>query len=127
MCIVTTLNEGLRNGGGIGDVLRKPSKEVSVQFCIALAVYPAGFEGTALVQIPTSSLFIFNTSCAAQDSASSALHSTSSASSTLHSASSSGKWHMSRYDKFMHYGLLKIGHVSAAFCIHHYNHQDAGA
>ncbi|XP_074645592.1 inositol 1,4,5-trisphosphate receptor-like [Tubulanus polymorphus] len=25
MCIVTTLNEGLRNGGGIGDVLRKPS------------------------------------------------------------------------------------------------------
>ncbi|KAI0241212.1 Inositol 1,4,5-trisphosphate receptor type 1 [Lamellibrachia satsuma] len=25
MCIVTTLNEGMRNGGGIGDVLRKPS------------------------------------------------------------------------------------------------------
>ncbi|PAA74143.1 hypothetical protein BOX15_Mlig001931g6 [Macrostomum lignano] len=25
MCIVTTLNEGLRNGGGIGDLLRKPS------------------------------------------------------------------------------------------------------
>ncbi|XP_033744403.1 inositol 1,4,5-trisphosphate receptor-like isoform X4 [Pecten maximus] len=24
MCILTTLNEGLRNGGGIGDVLRKP-------------------------------------------------------------------------------------------------------
>lgn len=24
MCIVTTLNQGLRNGGGIGDVLRKP-------------------------------------------------------------------------------------------------------
>lgn len=25
MCIITTLNNGLRNGGGIGDVLRKPS------------------------------------------------------------------------------------------------------
>jgi hypothetical protein len=29
MCIVTTLNWGLRNGGGIGDVLRKPGSEVS--------------------------------------------------------------------------------------------------
>jgi len=28
MCIVTTLNEGLRNGGGIGDILRKPSSTV---------------------------------------------------------------------------------------------------
>ena len=28
MCIVTTLNEGLRNGGGIGDILRKPSSRV---------------------------------------------------------------------------------------------------
>ena len=28
MCIVTTLNEGMRNGGGIGDVLRKPSSTV---------------------------------------------------------------------------------------------------
>ena len=28
MCIVTTLNQGLRNGGGIGDVLRKPSSKV---------------------------------------------------------------------------------------------------
>lgn len=28
MCIITTLNQGLRNGGGIGDVLRAPSKEV---------------------------------------------------------------------------------------------------
>ncbi|XP_071082812.1 inositol 1,4,5-trisphosphate-gated calcium channel ITPR1-like isoform X3 [Haliotis cracherodii] len=27
MCIVTSLNEGLRNGGGIGDVLRKPSSK----------------------------------------------------------------------------------------------------
>ena len=29
MCIVTTLNAGLRNGGGIGDVLRRPSSTVS--------------------------------------------------------------------------------------------------
>lgn len=29
MCIVTTLNQGLRNGGGIGDVLRAPSSIVS--------------------------------------------------------------------------------------------------
>ena len=28
MCIITTLNEGLRNGGGIGDILRKPSQSV---------------------------------------------------------------------------------------------------
>lgn len=28
MCIVTTLNKGLRNGGGIGDVLRQPSIQV---------------------------------------------------------------------------------------------------
>ena len=28
MCIVTTLNKGLRNGGGIGDVLRQPSSRV---------------------------------------------------------------------------------------------------
>ncbi|XP_039617485.1 inositol 1,4,5-trisphosphate receptor type 2 isoform X2 [Polypterus senegalus] len=27
MCIITVLNHGLRNGGGVGDVLRKPSKE----------------------------------------------------------------------------------------------------
>ena len=33
MCIITTLNQGLRNGGGIGDVLRKPSSAVSVM-CI---------------------------------------------------------------------------------------------
>ena len=33
MCIVTTLNEGLRNGGGIGDVLRKPSSTVSSPAC----------------------------------------------------------------------------------------------
>jgi hypothetical protein len=30
MCIITTLNNGLRNGGGIGDVLRKPSTSVSL-------------------------------------------------------------------------------------------------
>jgi hypothetical protein len=32
MCIVTTLNKGLRNGGGIGDVLRQPSSQVSDTF-----------------------------------------------------------------------------------------------
>lgn len=31
MCIVTVLNHGLRNGGGVGDVLRRPSKEVCIQ------------------------------------------------------------------------------------------------
>ena len=35
MCIVTTLNEGLRNGGGIGDSLRKPSRTVSGRALIA--------------------------------------------------------------------------------------------
>lgn len=30
MCIVTVLNHGLRNGGGVGDILRKPSKDVSL-------------------------------------------------------------------------------------------------
>lgn len=32
MCIITTLNEGLRNGGGIGDVLRKPSSSEPLFF-----------------------------------------------------------------------------------------------
>lgn len=30
MCIITTLNQGLRNGGGIGDILRAPSSSVSL-------------------------------------------------------------------------------------------------
>lgn len=30
MCIVTTLNQGLRNGGGIGDILRAPASIVSM-------------------------------------------------------------------------------------------------
>ncbi|KAL9888086.1 inositol 1,4,5,-trisphosphate receptor isoform 2-T2 [Glossina fuscipes fuscipes] len=30
MCIVTTLNQGLRNGGGIGDILRAPSSKESL-------------------------------------------------------------------------------------------------
>jgi hypothetical protein len=34
MCIITTLNNGLRNGGGIGDVLRKPSSKVLKNLCI---------------------------------------------------------------------------------------------
>ncbi|XP_011151642.1 inositol 1,4,5-trisphosphate receptor isoform X6 [Harpegnathos saltator] len=32
MCIVTTLNQGLRNGGGIGDILRAPSSDESLFF-----------------------------------------------------------------------------------------------
>ncbi len=32
MCIVTTLNQGLRNGGGIGDILRAPSSRVKMSF-----------------------------------------------------------------------------------------------
>lgn len=30
MCIITTLTNGLRNGGGIGDVLRKPKSTVII-------------------------------------------------------------------------------------------------
>lgn len=33
MCIITTLNQGLRNGGGIGDILRAPSSSVSIDQC----------------------------------------------------------------------------------------------
>ncbi len=36
MCILTTLNQGLRNGGGIGDILRAPSSTVSFHFEIFL-------------------------------------------------------------------------------------------
>lgn len=36
MCIVTTLNQGLRNGGGIGDILRAPSSKVSWQVSVAI-------------------------------------------------------------------------------------------
>ena len=32
MCIVTTLNQGLRNGGGIGDILRSPSMKERLFF-----------------------------------------------------------------------------------------------
>ena len=32
MCIVTALNQGLRNGGGIGDILRAPSSRVNISF-----------------------------------------------------------------------------------------------
>lgn len=38
MCIVTTLNQGLRNGGGIGDVLRAPSKVVCLHLHTPLNV-----------------------------------------------------------------------------------------
>lgn len=32
MCIVTTMNQGLRNGGGIGDILRAPSSKEPLYF-----------------------------------------------------------------------------------------------
>lgn len=35
MCIITTLNQGLRNGGGIGDILRAPSSKVLLSFSIS--------------------------------------------------------------------------------------------
>lgn len=41
MCILTSLNHGLRNGGGIGDLLRKPDSKVrtsGVQ-CINVQVF----------------------------------------------------------------------------------------
>lgn len=42
MCIVTVLSHGLRSGGGVGDVLRKPSKEVNsnlnwFQVCVCVS------------------------------------------------------------------------------------------
>lgn len=39
MCIITTLNQGLRNGGGIGDILRAPSSNVRhlIPFCFEQA------------------------------------------------------------------------------------------
>lgn len=40
MCILTTLNQGLRNGGGIGDILRAPSSTVSFLFNIILYSSP---------------------------------------------------------------------------------------
>lgn len=46
MCIITTLNEGLRNGGGIGDILRKPSSQVQklfVHFYLQYIVKPVSF------------------------------------------------------------------------------------
>lgn len=39
MCIVTTLNQGLRNGGGIGDILRAPSSSVCRILCMLLINY----------------------------------------------------------------------------------------
>ena len=36
MCIVTTLNQGLRNGGGIGDILRAPSSKVNLKILLEI-------------------------------------------------------------------------------------------
>ncbi len=43
MCIVTTLNKGLRNGGGIGDVLRQPSNKVRFPSCTDSCFYLMDF------------------------------------------------------------------------------------
>lgn len=52
MCIVTVMNHGLRNGGGVGDILRKPSKDVSTparsQTCGAQATVPISKCGESL-------------------------------------------------------------------------------
>lgn len=41
------MNHGLRNGGGVGDILRKPSKDVCTIPPIGwMPLYPAGFWGT---------------------------------------------------------------------------------
>ena len=42
MCIITTLNEGLRNGGGIGDILRKPSQTVRCLLNVSLSFILTG-------------------------------------------------------------------------------------
>ena len=39
LCILTTLNKGLRNGGGIGDVLRPPSVEVRYFFIYLKVIF----------------------------------------------------------------------------------------
>ncbi|CAH0562339.1 unnamed protein product [Brassicogethes aeneus] len=47
MCIVTTLNQGLRNGGGIGDILRAPSSEEAL--FVARVVYDLLFYFVVIV------------------------------------------------------------------------------
>lgn len=55
MCIVTVMNHGLRNGGGVGDILRKPSKDVSTfPPVLWMLPYPASFCDTVQShQLPT--------------------------------------------------------------------------
>ncbi len=36
MCIVTTLTQGVQSGGGIGDILRKPTRNVCVCVCVCV-------------------------------------------------------------------------------------------
>lgn len=49
MCIVTVLNHGLRNGGGVGDVLRKPSKDVSSSSLVSLSTFGFGTDCLSLL------------------------------------------------------------------------------
>lgn len=50
MCIVTTMNQGLRNGGGIGDILRAPSSGVSYLLIITYLVATKPFRNHYLWQ-----------------------------------------------------------------------------
>ena len=41
MCLVTTIKEGMRAGGGISDVLRKPASTVCVTSILCFVTYTA--------------------------------------------------------------------------------------
>lgn len=59
MCIVTVLSHGLRSGGGVGDVLRKPSKEVphkglNMKLSLLFGLWKMGVQKTCLETIAIS-------------------------------------------------------------------------
>lgn len=55
MCIITVLNQGLRNGGGVGDILRRPSKEVNTHTstCTTFTLYSLNLWRFFLNKLPT--------------------------------------------------------------------------
>ncbi|EFX88927.1 hypothetical protein DAPPUDRAFT_234055 [Daphnia pulex] len=58
MCIVTTLNQGLRNGGGIGDILRAPSSKMAASLSslrLTVTVTPVPSNTTHTVATPEQS------------------------------------------------------------------------
>lgn len=61
MCIVTTLNQGLRNGGGIGDILRAPSSEVCVLYTSIVFIIKRDFlqESLFVPRVVYDLLFFF--------------------------------------------------------------------